>query len=86
MVSAPVTSHTTNSQPAEPTWREMSAETMKMPEPIIEPATIMVESSRPRPWTNFASAGGAGVAVAGIICLRKKFNAKARRRKEWRSL
>src|SRR5437867_9629668 len=27
----------------------MSAETMKMPEPIIDPATIIVESSRPRP-------------------------------------
>jgi hypothetical protein len=27
----------------------MSADTMKMPEPIIEPATIIVESSKPRP-------------------------------------
>src|SRR5947209_8660759 len=27
----------------------MAAETMKMPEPIIEPATIIVESQRPRP-------------------------------------
>jgi len=30
----------------------MSAETMKMPEPIIEPTTIVVESNKPRPRTN----------------------------------
>ena len=48
-VSAPVTPHTTSSQPAEPTNRAMSAETMKTPEPIIEPATSIVESSKPRP-------------------------------------
>jgi hypothetical protein len=40
------------SQPAEPTWREMSAGTMKMPDPIIDPATIMVESRSPSSRTN----------------------------------
>src|SRR3990172_7936651 len=30
----------------------MSAETMKIPDPIIEPTTIIVESSRPRPLTS----------------------------------
>ena len=30
-------SHARSSQPALPTFRAMSAETMKMPEPIIEP-------------------------------------------------
>src|SRR5215831_1710431 len=29
----------------------MSAETIKIPEPIIEPATIIVESSNPNPLT-----------------------------------
>jgi len=37
-----------SSQPAEPTSREMSAETMKMPEPIMLPATSMVASNSPR--------------------------------------
>src|SRR5438876_3645419 len=40
------------SPPAEPTWRAMSADTMKMPEPIIDPATIIVESSSPSPRMN----------------------------------
>jgi hypothetical protein len=30
----------------------MSAETMKMPEPIIEPTTIITQSRRPRPRMN----------------------------------
>src|SRR6266571_1332979 len=67
MVSAPVTSHTNSSQPGAPTCRVISAETMKMPEPIIDPATIMVESSRPRPWTNFGSAGAAIISVPGML-------------------
>src|SRR4030088_2272110 len=29
----------------------MSADTMKMPDPIIDPTTIIVESNRPRPRT-----------------------------------
>ena len=44
MVSAPATSQATSSQPALPTLRAMSAETMKMPEPIIDPTTTIVES------------------------------------------
>jgi hypothetical protein len=47
IVSSPVTTQVSSSQPAEPVVRAISAETMKMPEPIIEPATIIVESSRP---------------------------------------
>src|SRR6478672_8058445 len=61
-VSRPVTSQTTSNQPGEPTCRAMIEETMKMPEPIIEPATSMVESSKPSPRTNFSSVT-AGVAV-----------------------
>jgi hypothetical protein len=43
-VSRPVTSHASSSQPGLPTSLAMSAETMKMPEPIIEPTTTMVAS------------------------------------------
>ena len=39
-----MTTHATSSQPGLPTCRAMSAETMKMPEPIIEPTTTIVES------------------------------------------
>src|SRR5436853_7923576 len=38
-----------SSPPADPVCRAISAETMKMPDPIIEPTTIIVESKRPRP-------------------------------------
>ena len=44
MVSTPVTTHATSSQPGLPSWRAMSADTMKMPEPIIDPTTTMVAS------------------------------------------
>ncbi len=56
MVRSPVTTQTAMSHPAEPTWRAISAGTMKMPEPIIDPATIMVESSRPSSRTKPGSA------------------------------
>ena len=36
---------------------------MKIPEPIIEPATSIVESSKPSPRTNFCSVATAVVAV-----------------------
>ena len=44
----PVIIHEASSQPGLPTLRAISAETMKMPEPIIDPATSMVESNSPR--------------------------------------
>ena len=46
-VIKPVISQTATSQPAEPTLRVISALTIKIPEPIMLPATIMVESSNP---------------------------------------
>ena len=33
----------------------MSAETMKMPEPIMDPTTTIVESNRPSPRVNSVS-------------------------------
>ena len=50
-VSAAVTNHVIIMRPGDCTWREISAATMKTPEPIIEPITRVVESMRPRPLT-----------------------------------
>src|SRR2546423_7489151 len=66
-VSRPVTSQTTSNQPGEPTCFPMIAETMKMPEPIIEPATSMVESSKPRPLMNPPLRGSAVPEVAVVF-------------------
>src|SRR5215207_1746340 len=55
MVSTPVTTPATSSQPGLPTWRAMSAGTMKMPEPIIDPTTTIVASYRPSPRLNSVS-------------------------------
>src|SRR5436305_896921 len=52
ITSSPLTSHAASSHPAEPTCRAILAETMKMPEPIIDPVTIITESSRPSSRTN----------------------------------
>src|SRR5437588_1703357 len=66
-VSRPVTSQTTSNQPGAPTCRAMIDETIKIPEPIIDPATSMVESSKPSPRTNFCSvAAGVVVVVVSI--------------------
>src|SRR5580704_16533648 len=55
MVRTPAISHDSKSQPELPSWRDMSAETMKIAEPIMDPATIMVLSNSPsprlKPWT-----------------------------------
>ena len=47
MVKTPVKIQVKSNPPAEPVYRAMSAATMKMPEPIIEPTTIIVASKRP---------------------------------------
>ena len=47
----------------------MIDETMKIPEPIIEPATSMVESNNPSPLTSFSSATGASVTALAIRIL-----------------
>src|SRR5438874_170421 len=65
-VSNPVTIQTTSNHPGDPTWRAMIDETMKIPEPIIDPATSMVESNKPSPLTSFSSATGASVTALGI--------------------
>src|SRR5438270_7562662 len=51
IVIKPATAQASNSQPGAPINRADSAEVMKMPDPIIEPMTIMVASSKPSPRT-----------------------------------
>jgi hypothetical protein len=47
-VSTAVTSHATMNHPGAPRVLAISELTIKIPEPIIDPATIAVESKRPR--------------------------------------
>src|SRR5688572_22266451 len=61
----PASAHATNNQPGAPINRDDSAEVMKIPEPIIEPITIIVPSSRPRPRTSLFDSDFFSVIVAG---------------------
>src|SRR5438046_6757518 len=47
IVNNPATAHARSNQPGAPLSRDDSAEVMKMPEPIIEPITIIVASIGP---------------------------------------
>ena len=64
MVS-PAISHTSSSMPGEPTWRAMSAETMKTPEPIMDPATSAVASTRVKARTNSTGERDPVPAISG---------------------
>ena len=55
IVITAVTSHAAIISAGESTSREISAETIKMPEPIIDPITIAVELNKPSPRTNWCS-------------------------------
>ena len=61
--------HEASSQPGLPTLRDISADTMKMPEPIIDPATSMVESNSPRVRVSSLFAGCMGFAGCGCMGL-----------------
>ena len=61
--------HAASNQPGEPSVRDMSAETIKMPEPIIDPITIIVESYKPRPRVNSVSCAGALTFASGIMSI-----------------
>src|SRR5438552_16783609 len=65
-VNNPVTNQTTSNQPGAPTSRARTAETIKMPEPIIDPATIIVESSKPSPRMNPVDLSSALAAALAI--------------------
>src|SRR5215831_5772786 len=59
MVSKPAIVHASSSQPGAPLKRADSAEVMKIPDPIIEPMTIIVASigpsARTRPDSDWGS-------------------------------
>jgi hypothetical protein len=63
MVIRPASAQTTSSQPVAPTSLADSAETMKMPDPIRIPTTIIVESNGPsaRTTSDFVDVGPATV-------------------------
>jgi hypothetical protein len=61
-VMAAVTSHAAINSDGEPTFLLISAGTIKMPEPIMDPTTIAVALKRPRPCTRRVSAGDDGGA------------------------
>ncbi|GAC1656728.1 MAG: hypothetical protein NVS4B3_22640 [Gemmatimonadaceae bacterium] len=70
----PVITHAMRSQSVDPTWRAMSEETMKIPDPIIEPATSIVASVRVIATTNsplradgLSPRGGATVEAVLLI-------------------
>jgi len=75
IVITPVTIHAISSQKGEFTVREMSAETMKMPEPIIEPATSIVASVSVSALTNSRDdvAVAAPVSVVAVKALLGRF-------------
>ena len=52
MVSTAVSTHAPTRSAGESVPRAMSASTMKIPEPIIDPITSAVEEKRPRLWTS----------------------------------
>src|SRR5216110_1342485 len=66
IVITPVAIHAISSQKGELTVREISAETMKMPDPIIEPATSIVASVSVSALTNSRD-DGAVSAVAVVV-------------------
>jgi hypothetical protein len=49
IVSTPASAHAASNHPGEPTSRDDSADVMKIPDPIMDPTTIMVASSKLRP-------------------------------------
>src|SRR2546421_6761703 len=70
MVSKPVRIQVSRRPAGEPVCREISAATMKMPEPIIEPTTIIVPSNNPmartKPGSDFALVSARGCVVSTI--------------------
>src|SRR5579864_3667531 len=66
MVMKAVTTQAPISRAGESTSRAISADTRKIPDPIIDPITSMVELVRPRPLMNSRSSPPRADACAGI--------------------
>ena len=67
MVTTPETTQAINSQNGELTVREISAETMNIPEPIIEPATSIVASVSVSALTNSRDDWGASAVDVVVV-------------------
>jgi hypothetical protein len=74
IVSTPAIAQAANNQPGVPTSAEDFAETMKMPDPTIDPITIMVASSRLSPRTKCAFVSFEETVSSGIAGLRAGSN------------
>ncbi len=66
MVRNPVSTQAPISRTGESTRRAISAETMKMPEPIMDPMTSIVALSGPRPFTNPLSLEATEIVFASV--------------------
>src|ERR1700751_3180394 len=75
MVKKPVSSHAASSSAGESTSRAISADTMKMPEPIIEPITMVVALMGPIPLTNSVSLEA---TERGVVSVAKEFGSGVR--------
>jgi hypothetical protein len=64
MVNKPAIAHASSSQPGAPLNRDDSAEVIKMPDPIIEPMTIIVASIGPSART---SLDGGSLSILSLI-------------------
>src|ERR1700693_1229585 len=69
MVTTPETTHAMSSQKGELTVRLISADTMKMPDPIIEPATSMVASVSVSALTNSRDDGAVSAVAVWVVTL-----------------
>jgi hypothetical protein len=67
MVTTPETTHAISSQKGEITVREISAETMKIPDPIIEPATSIVASVSVSALMNSRDDGAVSALAAWVV-------------------
>src|SRR5258706_2690755 len=88
-VSNPLMNRAAGSRPVDAVWRAISAETMKIPEPIIAPTKIMVESNKPRPRTNpddsvSVTIGSITSVDVGSDIAPLLFNSRERQSPDWR--
>src|SRR5207244_6978927 len=72
MVSKPATAHASRSQPGAPLNRDDSAEVIKMPDPIIEPITIIVASIGPSARTKLDCCGDGPPSGRTALSLRRE--------------
>src|SRR5215210_1773745 len=71
IVMTPASAHAASSQPGAPTSRDDSADTRKIPEPIIDPMTIIVASSGPSSRSSVGGGADApGVSAYGTVDAR----------------